>query len=58
LIEVPDFRQMPMARAMKSGAASNVRVHLVGDGKVEKQFPEAGAKVDAKNPIVTLFGDE
>jgi cell division protein FtsI (penicillin-binding protein 3) len=58
LVEVPDFRQMPMARAMKFGAASNVRIHLVGDGKVEKQFPEAGAKIDAKNPTVTLFGDE
>jgi cell division protein FtsI (penicillin-binding protein 3) len=58
MIEVPDFRQMPMTRALKFGTASNVRVHLVGEGKVEKQFPEAGAKVDAKNPIVTLFGDE
>jgi cell division protein FtsI (penicillin-binding protein 3) len=58
LVEVPDFRLMPMARAMKFGTASNVRVHLVGDGKVNKQFPEAGAKIDAKNPIVTLFGDE
>ena len=58
LIEVPDFRQMPMARAMKFGTASNVRTKLVGEGKVEKQFPEAGAKIDAKNPIVTLFGDE
>lgn len=58
LVEVPDFRQMPMARAMKFGAASNVRTRLVGEGKVEKQFPEAGAKIDAKNPIVTLFGDE
>jgi cell division protein FtsI (penicillin-binding protein 3) len=58
LVEVPDFKQMPMARAMKFGAASNVHIRLVGDGKVEKQIPEAGARVDAKNPIVTLFGDE
>lgn len=58
MIEVPDFRKMPMARALKFGAASNVGVHLVGDGKVERQFPEPGVKVDAKNPIVTLFGDE
>jgi cell division protein FtsI (penicillin-binding protein 3) len=58
LVEVPDFMHMPMARAMKFGAASNVRVHLVGDGKVERQFPEAGAKIDSKSPTVTLFGDE
>lgn len=58
LVEVPEFRQMPMTRAMKFGAASNIRIRLIGDGKVEKQFPEAGAKIDAKNAIVTLFGDE
>ncbi|MEP7236195.1 MAG: penicillin-binding transpeptidase domain-containing protein, partial [Ignavibacteriota bacterium] len=58
MVEVPDFINMPMARAMKFGAASNLRVHLVGEGKVERQFPEAGAKLDSKNPMVTLFGDE
>jgi hypothetical protein len=58
LIEVPDFRQMQMARAIKFGTASNVRVRLIGDGKVEKQFSEAGTKIDVKNPIVTFIGYE
>ena len=58
LFEVPNFVGMGMTRAMKFGAASNVQTKLVGDGKVQRQLPEVGAKIDAKNPIVTLFGDE
>ncbi len=56
--ETPNFLGMPMARAMKFAAASNVRVKFVGDGKVVRQTPDAGATIDAQNPTVTLFGDE
>ena len=56
--ETPNFLGMPMARAMKFAAASNVRVRFVGDGKVVRQTPDAGATIDAQNPTVTLFGDE
>ncbi|HYM34534.1 MAG TPA: penicillin-binding transpeptidase domain-containing protein, partial [Steroidobacteraceae bacterium] len=54
----PDFRGMPVARAMKFAAASNVRVQFVGDGKVVRQNPDPGAMLDERNPTVTLFGDE
>ncbi len=56
--EAPNFVGMPMARAMKYAAASNVRVKFVGDGNIVRQLPEAGATLDAQNPTITLFGDE
>jgi membrane peptidoglycan carboxypeptidase len=57
-LETPDFRGMPVARAMKFAAASNVRVQFVGDGKVVRQNPDPGTKLETRNATVTLFGDE
>jgi beta-lactam-binding protein with PASTA domain len=57
-VEMPDFIGMPMARAMKYAATSGLRARFVGDGSVSKQVPDAGSKLDARNPAVTLFGEE
>jgi cell division protein FtsI (penicillin-binding protein 3) len=57
-VEMPDFIGMPMARAMKYAATSGLRARFVGDGSVTKQMPDAGSKLDARNPAVTLFGEE
>ncbi len=56
-VRVPDFVKLPMSRAMKFGALSNLHTKLVGQGVVKRQFPESGTSVD-KNSVVTLFGDE
>jgi membrane peptidoglycan carboxypeptidase len=56
-VRVPDFVKLPISRAMKFGALSNLHTKLVGQGIVKRQFPEPGTSVD-KNSVVTLFGDE
>jgi cell division protein FtsI (penicillin-binding protein 3) len=55
---VPNFVGMTVGRAMKVGTMNNMQVRVIGEGKVQKQFPETGATLDKNNPIITLFGEE
>lgn len=55
---VPDFRGMAATRALRFGAMNNLRIRIIGEGDVQKQFPEPGVPLDKENPIVTLFGEE
>jgi cell division protein FtsI (penicillin-binding protein 3) len=59
--QVPDFSGMPVVRAIKFAASKGLRVRAVGSGKVQKQFPLAGAMIEVESgqsPTVTLFGAE
>jgi cell division protein FtsI (penicillin-binding protein 3) len=57
-VSVPNFVGMTVGRAIKVGTMNNIQVRVIGEGKVQKQFPESGATLDKNNPIITLFGEE
>lgn len=57
-VRIPNFVGMPVGRAMKLATTNNMQVRVVGEGKVQKQFPESGATFDKNNPVIMLFGEE